>query len=73
MAPSRPARLVLGSLPFVLIAVTLVAFLATRDAMVFALAGILAAVYVLVFFLVLRRRRNRPSGQKRRRGRRTRP
>lgn len=71
MAPAR-SRLVLGSLPFVLIAVTLVAFVVTRDATVFALAGILAAVYVLSYFLLLRRARNRRSGRNRRRGRRPR-
>ena len=71
MARSR-FQLTMGLLPFALIGVTLIAFLVTRDAAVFALAGVLAAVYVLAFFLVLRRRRNRPVGQKRRRGRRPR-
>jgi membrane protein implicated in regulation of membrane protease activity len=67
MAPSRRARLALGSLPFLLIMVTLVAFLATRDTTVFALAGILAAVYVLAYFLLLRRRRRRRTRRERRR------
>lgn len=65
-------RLGLGLTPFVLIAVTLVAFVLTRDATVFSLAGILAAIYVLGFFLVLRRRRNRALSQKKGGGRRPR-
>ncbi len=76
MAAPNALRLGLGLTPFALIGVTLVAFALTRDPTVFALAGILAAIYVLAFFLVLRRRRKgatlRAVSQNKGRGRRAR-
>lgn len=70
MLERRALRLGLGIAPFALIGVTLVAFLVTRDPAVFSLAGILAAIYVLAFFLLLRRGRNRRLSHKQRGGRR---
>lgn len=48
-------------MPFLVIGVTLVVFVRTRDPMVFAYAGLLACIYVLGVFMGARLRRRRRS------------
>lgn len=58
MARALPSlRTLVGAAPFALILATLGVFAYTRDAMVFAVGGLFACVYVLAILLVARRKR----------------
>ncbi len=60
-----PLRTALGTAPFALILVTLAVFAYTRDAMVFAVGGLFACVYVLAVLFAARRRRTLAQGASR--------
>lgn len=65
----RPLVFVAGFLPFALLAITLGAFLRTRDPLAFAYGGLAACVYLLAFVLYARRMRRGRRGAKAKRAR----